>query len=274
MSLAVAMPITTTTTTTATTTARFTYNPYSATAVKQLCGASKLPVARGCWCVVFEAETPRFVQRFECVGTAALVTVKAVVNNVQWRATALRIGAALVMACDACDTALWDDFLRVVAMAAASFGMTSGGEKWVVRRGNYDAGVKQAVPFCIGRDAIRVMDGATGADVVVLSTRGRGGVYRTSSGHNGAAGVAERGVAVCGSASHPQLPLLREVVADAACGAVRLVGARVQWRCDTELGAAVPVMMSVQELPAAAALMVTAPVVCVRVNPVKQQHDF
>ncbi|CUG81238.1 Hypothetical protein, putative [Bodo saltans] len=247
------------------TTARFTRNPYSVTAVTQP-WAAKPSAPR----VVFEVETPRIVQRFECAGSAAAVTVRAC-GAVQWHALALRTRDALVMYCgEARDAELQGDFMRVVAMAAACFGMTSGGEKWVVRCGRTDAEVKQAVPFCIGRSAIRVMDGVTGAEVVALSTRGRDGVYRTTSERSGAAGrVSERSVLLCGSASHPQLPLLREVVGGALRGVVRLVGARVQWRCDAGVGETVPVM-SVQELAASAAVVVSAPVVSLRVNPVKQ----
>ncbi len=245
----------------------YAYYPYSWTDAKRPCAAE---CAAAVSSLGFDVTTPSFEQRFTACRKATGALAVVAVGNPQWRATvALMDDGQLTMLCAAEHGGdFGEDFVRSVAMMAASFGMTSGGDKWAVLR--WWSGcpvVKQTIPFCVGRDEICVLDGVTGDVVVRLNTRGRGGAYRTTSEHPALTAV-ERLVADCGPASHPQLPLLREVVANAARGAMRLVGARVKWQ-NADAGAATPTM-SVQELSADEALAVTSPVISLRVNPVRQ----
>jgi hypothetical protein len=125
------------------------------------------------------------------------------------------------------------------------------------------------IPFSIGRAAIEVVDGATGAVVAVLTTRGRNGSYATTSTMTGAlTGQQERAV-VSGDVTHPQLPLVREIVGHAASGVMRLSGARVKWQARGDLGAVAPLEMTVTEVADPAALVaISSPVIRVGVNPV------
>lgn len=246
---------------------RFTHNPYSRTDAKSPVATAPVNVAPP----VFEVTTPSFKEVHFAVisdNRGGALVVQSVGADGR-RATVARTPAGqLTMLCEACDAGSVEDFARVVAMLCAVFGMTSGGEQWCVGGSGLTPAVAP-VPYCIGREAICVFDAATGLEVVSFGTRGRAGVYRTTTAHTDARGVAERVLVECGSASHPQMPLLREIAANAARGAMRLVGARVKWECDAAALCAAPTKMSVQELDAGSALAVAQPVIKLRVNPVR-----
>lgn len=160
-----------------------------------------------------------------------------------------------------------DDLLRALAFVAASYGITTGGEVWRTYVGG--AVVWCTIPFSIGRAAIEVVDGATGASVAAFTTRGRNGSYATTSTTAGALTAKQERAVVSGDVTHPQLPLLREIVGHAASGVMRLSGARVKWQARGDLGAVAPLEMTVTEVADPAAFVaISSPVIRVGVNPV------
>lgn len=159
-----------------------------------------------------------------------------------------------------CDDSYLEDFQRIFAAIAAAFKATSGGELWSIRVAGRAGGVvEKLLFFAIGRSAISVKEKATGSTVVTYTTTGRGATYSTKSALCGP-DCTERRVS-CVPASHPQLPLLRVVVAAAVAREVRLAGAKVQW-----VSVAAPPMVALRNARTAIALV--DPCVVLAVYPV------
>lgn len=167
-----------------------------------------------------------------------------------------------------------EEVVRALAAVGAFYGITTGGETWRIScldgpfthvKRNY----AQKIPFSIARGAIKVVDASAGnLEVAVLTTRGRNGAYTTTSCMSGGA-PRDLAAAECGCVSHPQLPLMRAIVANAASGVMRLAAARVKWQADDELDAVAPQAVSLTEIADdAAAPTVAWPVIRLGVNPV------
>ncbi len=237
---------------------RFVHDVYSYTAPKRRVGPPQVafaihaPSCVGCMPSMFVAAhgRDRILRVRHQAGPSACC----------WAAIARQVDDVPLMEYTVCTAHDEEDFLRAMATIAAAFEMTSGGETWMVRRP--DQTIAREIPFCIGRELICMRDGG-GNDVVKYATRGRAGVYRTTSHCRG----TERVVSCRGEVSHPQVPLLRELVRSAKVGTVRLVGAKVQWKAEAGARCAAPLMVA-HELPECDALVVDAAVIHLRVNPV------
>ncbi|CUG83080.1 Hypothetical protein, putative [Bodo saltans] len=154
------------------------------------------------------------------------------------------------------------EVLRALAAIGAFFGITTGGEKWI--------GVDKKkplcpIPFSIGRKAIVVKDGSE--VVATYQSRGRDDNYTAKLEILPTSEGTVRAVATIGRVSHPQLPMLREIVANAVSGVMRFSGARWKWGKHDGVPDVGPRCMTINELDDAPT--VSMPEIYVGIVPVK-----
>jgi hypothetical protein len=163
-----------------------------------------------------------------------------------------------------------EECFRIFATIGVAAGISSGGEWWYVQMGEDFVPCK--FPFCIGRQAIELLDSSWGGTTISLlrfTSRGHGGEYTSMSKYRPIAGKSmERHLGLQAPVSHPQMALVRHLAAEAATGLVRVIGAKVQWASSAKTAAPCPSVI-VSELPSSEALHVAAPVIALHIFPVR-----
>eukprot|EP00455_Lapot_gusevi_P050216 TRINITY_DN7240_c0_g1_i1.p1 TRINITY_DN7240_c0_g1~~TRINITY_DN7240_c0_g1_i1.p1 ORF type:complete len:335 (+),score=5.99 TRINITY_DN7240_c0_g1_i1:234-1238(+) len=210
--------------------------------------------------------TATVTERKSLLIESATGTCRAEITRLQSDAKPLRMKVRIA------DDENWnvEECFRIFATIGVAAGISSGGEWWHVQMG--DEFVPCKFPFCIGRQAIELLDSSWGGQQITLlrfTSRGHGGEYTSMSKYRPIAGKSlERVLGLQAPVSHPQMALVRHLAAEAATGLVRVIGAKVQWTSSVKTTAPSPSVI-VSELPSTEAIHVAAPVIALHIFPVR-----